>query len=290
MKILVLDSGRNSSIEPRNASDPRPERAARKHDPARRAQGSIAVSADGQRWMLLNISGDIALQLRSLPQLREPRRLGISPIAGIVLTDTRPEHLSGLLSVRDGEPLDLHATPGVFEDVTAGLPALHDPFHCRDMRWHLVPVAGDRRTAEFDVDGLEGLRFRALAMPDPSPHGSPWERKTAVGGSIALQIEDLRDGQRLFYAPSSAAADDEALAWASEADCLLVHADAFGGNTSEGAAGSSSVRVLSAAGARRKVLIHLHDGDPLLDPRGGERQALEARGIEVAFDGMEIDL
>ena len=40
----------------------------------------------------------------------------------------------------------------------------------------------------------------------------------------------------------------------------------------------------------RKVLIHINNTNPILDEEGAERQELTRRGIEVAYDGMEIDL
>jgi pyrroloquinoline quinone biosynthesis protein B len=40
----------------------------------------------------------------------------------------------------------------------------------------------------------------------------------------------------------------------------------------------------------RKVLIHINNTNPILDEDGPERRELMHRGIEVAYDGMEIDL
>ena len=40
----------------------------------------------------------------------------------------------------------------------------------------------------------------------------------------------------------------------------------------------------------RKVLIHINNTNPILDEDGPERRELKQRGIEVAHDGMEIDL
>jgi pyrroloquinoline quinone biosynthesis protein B len=40
----------------------------------------------------------------------------------------------------------------------------------------------------------------------------------------------------------------------------------------------------------RKVLIHINNTNPILDEESPERAQLEAAGIEVAFDGMEIIL
>jgi len=40
----------------------------------------------------------------------------------------------------------------------------------------------------------------------------------------------------------------------------------------------------------RKILIHINNTNPILDERSIERATLDAAGIEVAFDGLEIDL
>lgn len=287
MKILVLGSAGDCSIAPwrcgctQCACTPWDGQAA-----TRRTQGSIAVSDDGDRWVLLNVSADVRWQLQCNPQLHRHLRPGTSPIAAVVLTDARLEHVSGLLSLRDGPPLDLMATPAVFEELTSGLPLLNRlDQHC-GIRWHLVPVAGDLRMAEFQVSGVEGLRFRALALPDPDRPNGAAPDEGGVGDHIALQVENLRDGRRLFYAPSPATPTGDAQHWMDDADCLLVH----GGVVDAGGAEAGVARALSAATARRKVLIHLDDCHPFLDRQSAERRSLDAQGIEVAFDGMEIDL
>ena len=40
----------------------------------------------------------------------------------------------------------------------------------------------------------------------------------------------------------------------------------------------------------RKILIHINNTNPILDERSPERAKLTAAGIEVAFDGMEIEV
>jgi pyrroloquinoline quinone biosynthesis protein B len=42
--------------------------------------------------------------------------------------------------------------------------------------------------------------------------------------------------------------------------------------------------------AARKVLIHINNTNPILDEDSAERAALTRAGIEVAYDGMEIEL
>jgi pyrroloquinoline quinone biosynthesis protein B len=50
------------------------------------------------------------------------------------------------------------------------------------------------------------------------------------------------------------------------------------------------IEVLDGIGARRKVLIHINNTNPILNEDSAERATLAQHGIEVAFDGMEIEL
>ena len=43
-------------------------------------------------------------------------------------------------------------------------------------------------------------------------------------------------------------------------------------------------------GATRKILIHINNTNPILDETSPERAELRRRGVEVAWDGMEIVL
>jgi pyrroloquinoline quinone biosynthesis protein B len=48
------------------------------------------------------------------------------------------------------------------------------------------------------------------------------------------------------------------------------------------------VDALRDAASARKVLIHINNSNPILDEDSAPRRALDALGIEVAHDGMEI--
>ncbi|MNY77676.1 Coenzyme PQQ synthesis protein B [compost metagenome] len=50
------------------------------------------------------------------------------------------------------------------------------------------------------------------------------------------------------------------------------------------------LEVLDGLSKPRKVLIHINNTNPILDEDSPERAELERRGIEVAFDGMRIEL
>jgi pyrroloquinoline quinone biosynthesis protein B len=50
------------------------------------------------------------------------------------------------------------------------------------------------------------------------------------------------------------------------------------------------IDVLNPLPAARKILIHINNTNPILDENSAERRMLQAAGIEVAFDGMEVEL
>src|SRR5476649_1958767 len=65
-----------------------------------RTQASLAVSADGRHWVLLNASPDLRAQLQATPDLH-PRELRESPIASIVLSGAEVDQTAGLLTLRE---------------------------------------------------------------------------------------------------------------------------------------------------------------------------------------------
>jgi pyrroloquinoline quinone biosynthesis protein B len=50
------------------------------------------------------------------------------------------------------------------------------------------------------------------------------------------------------------------------------------------------IEVLNGVTKARKILIHINNTNPILDDDSEQRKILDAAGIEVAFDGLEIDL
>jgi pyrroloquinoline quinone biosynthesis protein B len=50
------------------------------------------------------------------------------------------------------------------------------------------------------------------------------------------------------------------------------------------------IDVLNTVAKARKILIHINNTNPILDDDSEQRQILTEAGIEVAYDGLEIDL
>lgn len=311
MKLLVLGSGAGGGFPLWNCHC-RQCSAWRRGDldASARTQSSIAISQDGRPgdgWLLVNASPDLPQQLRATPAL-QPGHAGDVPIRAVVLLDSRLHHVAGLLSLRESRELEVYATPLVFDDLTADLPLLHVlESYCR-VRWRMLPIAGERRSASFEIPAFPALRFTALAVPARTPRHARL-RGEATGECIALQVQDRRSGRRLFLSPALADVGGAELACMREADCVVVDGsfwtehgmqEAGIGTLSASDKGhlpqrrhgerAGMIDALRASGAPRKVLTHIHHSNPILDRGGAPRRELAAEGIEVAHDGMMIEL
>lgn len=307
MKILVLGSGAGGGYPQWNCNCAMCSgvRSGRLHAQPR-TQSSIAVSQDGEHWVLLNASPDIGHQLRSSPALHPRHAPRDTPIKAVVLMDAQIDHVTGLLSLREGPPIELYCTPAVFEELTTGLPLLPVLQHYCGVHWHLLPVAGERASAEFRIDALPGLSLHALAIAGKAPPYSPHRNDPQAGDNIALLIEERATGRSVFYAPGLAGVGEAERSWMQRADCVLVdgtfwtddemiehglgrHTAADMGHLPQSGEGGM-IAALGGLPARRKLLIHINNSNPILDDHGEQRAMLQRHGIEVAHDGMEIEL
>ncbi len=269
-----------------------------------RTQSSIAVSADGARWILCNASPDLHRQIAATPSLQPRSGVRDTPIAGIILVDGQIDHATGLLLLREQPtPLDVWTTDPVREDLTSGLPLLSVLAYYCGVRTHTIPVSG----APFDVAALPGVEVAALAVSGkPGPY-SPHREHPRLGDNIALLLRDCVSGRQLLYAPGLGAITPTIAAALASSDVVLVdgtfwddeemiragvsrkRARDIGHLPQQGPGGMIEVLAPLAA-ATRRILIHINNTNPILDESGPERAALAALGIEVAFDGMEIEL
>jgi pyrroloquinoline quinone biosynthesis protein B len=253
-------------------------RARRLHHEERVDSGDCGVTAvgSGGRWALINVSAAVARQFGDDGLMPALPGASDGDVRAIVLTDAQLEHAAGLLGLRRGPPLDLYATPAVFEELSVHLPVLPALQHYCGVHWRVVPVAGDRRSASFRIESLPMLEFTAFATAvRPWPHAQ--SQRALVGDNIAVAVRDLVTGASVFCAPGLTRPGPEELATLQRSDCVLL--DELADPTGRDAPWLDWLQQLPA---RRKVVL----SD--LDAR--DARALARRGIEVARDGMEIDL
>jgi len=269
-----------------------------------RTQSSIAVSGDGSRWVLFNASPDILQQIREFPALQPGDRLRTTAIAAIVLIDAQIDHTTGLLMLREHDrPLEIWCTDPVFQDLTSGHPVLNVLAHFAGVRRHAVPLSDDG----FRIPGVEGLRFAACPLSSKAPPYSPHRDRPQPGDNIGVTITDERSGKRVFYAPGLGRIEPHVRDAMRSAHCVLVDGTCWSddelvrlgvsgkrardiGHLAQSGAGGM-IEQLDALPARtRRVLIHINNTNPILNEDGPERRELTRHGIEVSYDGMEIDL
>ena len=116
LRVLVLGAAAGGGF-PQWNSNSEACRRARAGDPAARpaTQASIAVSADGARWFLVNASPDLREQINRQPQLHPSEGLRSSPIAGVILTNGDVDAVAGLLNLRERTPFTVYAHPRILD-------------------------------------------------------------------------------------------------------------------------------------------------------------------------------
>jgi pyrroloquinoline quinone biosynthesis protein B len=266
-----------------------------------RTQSSIAVGG-GDSWALVNASPDILAQLQANPDLQPGRAIRDSAIAAIVLVDGQVDHTTGLYMLRESvRPWSIWCTDSTFADLTKGNPVF-------GVLGHFCGV--DRRrigleNAGFRVDGVPGVRWRALPVASkPAPY-SPNRDSPVPGDNLALVIEEEATGKTVVYAPGLCAIDEAVWLAMQAASCVMVDGT-FWTDDEMIRLGVSSKRArdighLPQSGPggmlewldrlprkTRKILIHINNTNPILDENSPQYAELSRRGVEVARDGMEI--
>ncbi len=267
-----------------------------------RTQSSIALSDDGVNWILCNASPDIRAQLEQTPVLQPARAVRDTAIRAIVLMDSQIDHVTGLLTLREGCPHEVWCTDMVHEDLQTGFPLFPMLSHWNGGLQRRRIGLGE----PFRIPACPALEFLPIPLRSAAPPYSPHRKDPHPGDNIGLLVRDTNTGGVLFYAPGLGQPDDGLLATMRDADCLLVDGtlwrddemafagvgDKLGsemGHLQQSGPGGM-IELLDAQPASRKVLIHINNTNPILDEDSAERAELVAHGIEVAHDGMQIVL
>ena len=266
---------------------------ARSGEIAGMSQSSVAVSADGRDWVVLNASPDIREQLR-LSGLHPPSRRG-SPVRAVVLTNGDIDHIAGLLTLRESTPFQIHAT-------AATLAILEQPVF-RVLNPALVGRQAIRPDEPFEP--LAGLLLTAFAVPGKVPlFLEEGEVKTDLLGDQTIGLRIDCGGRVMFYIPGCAAVKPDLRDRVAGADLLLfdgtVWSDDEMTRTGTGvktggrmghiamAGPDGSLAAFDGLNLARRVYIHINNTNPVLRPGSEERARVGAAGWEIARDGQEI--
>ena len=305
MRVRVLGSSAGGGFPQWNCNCPNCD-AYRKGSITLRArtQSSIAASVDQDNWVLFNASPDILEQIKAFPALQPARALRDTAIKAVFLIDAQIDHTTGLYMLREHrQPLELWCHALVRDDLGSGNPLLKVLEHYCGVNWHDVPLGG----AGFSMDGVPGLRLEALPLISNAPPYSPHRDRPQPGDNVGVTLIDTASGKRLFYAPGLGQMEPPVWAAMQTADCVLVDGTLWTNDEmiTLGASAKTSrdmghmpqsgpdgmVEWLDKLPATtRKILIHINNTNPILDEASPQRALLSQHGIEVSFDGMDIEL
>ena len=291
MWVRVLGSAAGGGFPQWNCSCP-PCRAVRDGSrPSRaRTQSSIAVSADGRRWVLFNASPDVRAQIESFPALLP------GPWA-VVLTDAELDHTLGLLLLREADGLELHATKAVHG-------TLHDGNSLLRTLAAYCPVTWQPVEPGADVPLGGGLSYRAFDVPTTKRARFGSDDADGPGRVVGYRLTDEHSGRALVYLPGVQEFTSEVHDQLAGCSCLLVDGTCWDddevirlgrsgrtaremGHVPIGGPGGS-LEQLSSMPVGRTIYTHLNNTNPVLLEDSPQRRALERHGMEVAVDGLDL--
>jgi pyrroloquinoline quinone biosynthesis protein B len=306
MKIRVLGSSAGGGFPQWNCNCRNCDGVRRGVIAARaRTQSSIAVSDNGEDWLLVNASPDILAQIAANPELQPARRVRDTGIAAVITMDAQIDHVTGLLMLRErGTPLPLYTTDAVWQDLSTGFPVTSILSHYCGVEHRRIALDGPA----FSVPELPRVSIDALPLSSKAPPYSPHREAPEVGDNIGLMFTNNVTGKRAFYAPGLGALEPHVLDAMRAADLLLVDGTVWtddemirlgltkktgadmGHLAQSGPGGMIEVLDSIVRADVRKVLIHINNTNPILIEDGPERRMLSEHGIEVAHDGMSFEL
>ena len=262
-----------------------------------RTQASLAVSADGEQWTLLNAAPDLRAQIATTPALHPRGGLRGSPIAAVVLTGGEVDQIAGLLNLRERQPFALFATAE-----TLGILKANPIFDV------LAPDVVERRAIvlgeAFSLPG--GMEAMLFAVPGKIPLYLEGGAATLAGGAeTTVGVEISSAGARFCFVPGAADMTPELKTRLAAADVMLFDGTLFDddemirtGTGSKTGRRMGHMPIVGAGGSlaalagltNRRIYIHINNTNPVLLPDSPQRRAVEAAGWEIAEDGMEIVL
>ena len=256
-------------------------------------QASLAVTGDGDDWLIVGASPDLRQQLSQTPLLWPRNDSRDSPITGVVLIGGDIDAIAGLLVLRERQPFTIYAPAALL-----ALLAENDVFNVLDpglvRRVEISPMQ--------PVSCGGNLTLTLLPMPGKVPlfRETPGATEAEAGATYAALMQ--ADGKSMIVAPACADITDAVLEQFRGADVVFFDGTLF--TDDEMIAAGLSVKTGTRMGhvpisgpngtiARlanlpaRRIFLHINNTNPILLNDSPQRRAVEAAGFEVAFDGME---
>lgn len=261
-----------------------------------RTQASLAVSADGQQWLLLNASPDLRAQVIATPALQPRAGLRDSPIKAVVLSGGEIDQTAGLLCLRESQPFTLYGT-------SATLTAVAENPMFRALQSDLVRREAVACGAAFEP--VAGITAELFTVPGKVPLYLEGDAPAIEESEGCVGVAVHAAGKSLIYVPGAAVMTAALRQRLSDADVVMFDGTLFtddemlrsGTGSKTGrrmghmpVTGDGSTLNELAVLHGRRIFIHINNTNPMLVDGSPERRRVEAAGWEVAEDGQEIVL
>ena len=265
-------------------------------------QSSLAISANGEDWLLLNASPDIRKQIENTPALwpKHPDIVGNrhSPIKGVLLTNGDIDHTAGLLTLREKQPFKLLMTSEI-ADVING----NAIFNALDPEF----VEQEHVKLNQEIEVLPDLKFTIFSVPGKVPLYMETDVVvTDLEGEQTVGVKISAGDKTLYYIPGCAKMTDKLRDTISGSDLVMFDGTLWrddemivqGVGVKTGnrmghmsmSGDDGTLEIFKDIDIKRKIFIHMNNTNPVLNKNSQERAEVESSGWEVAFDGMEISL
>jgi pyrroloquinoline quinone biosynthesis protein B len=273
-----------------------------------RTQASVAFSADGAHWFLINASPDLRQQLNATPQLHpKAGALRHTPIAGVILTNGEVDAVAGLLSMRESSPFTIYAHPKVLAILRAN--SIFNVLNDKHVQRQAIDIG-----LAFEPELPDGSASGIEVLPFAVPGKSAWylEGKVHPGGedgdgdTLGLKITDKATARSFFFLAACAEVTEALKAEISGAPLVFFDGTVWRddemikaglGNKTGRSMGHiamsgdhGAIAELAGLDIDRKIFLHINNSNPALLPSSPERKAAEHAGWQIPADGTEIVL
>ena len=266
---------------------------------AARTQCSVAVSGDGENWIVLSATPDLRQQIIANPALHPKIAPRHSPIKAVFAPNGDIDNIAGLLVMREMQPFTIYATPSVMAYTQGGVFGV------------LNPDVVKRQTVALNetIDTGFGFTITPFITPGKIPlyleSANEAEIELAAEGENTVGVEIRQGDRRFYYMPSCARMTDAVRSRLGGAEIVFFDGTTFendemirqglmpktasrmGHMAMNGEQGS--LRALADIDIKRRIFVHINNSNPALRHDSTERAQVEAAGWEIGYDGQFID-
>ena len=308
LRVVVLGAAAGGGVPQWNCGCPVCLKARGEQVELQSTQASIAFSADGEHWYLVNASPDLRQQLIHTPQLHPKKgALRHSPITGVILTNGEIDAVAGLLSMREGSPFAIYAHAKVLAILKSN--SIFNVLSEKNVGRIAIEVdqTFEPRLPNGSPSGIEILPFTV-------PGKGAWylEGKEHPGGqdgagdTLGLRVRDKASGKYFYFIAACASVSDELKARLNGAPLLFFDGTVWrddelitaglGTKTGQGmghismSGNKGAIESLADVAIDRRIFLHINNSNPALLHGSAERKIAENAGWQIPADGTEIVL